>query len=107
MNTAHTDGPWFVCLQDGDEKACTIFAEHQVENGRIHADVWDCYVAEAGINHKEFEANARLIAAAPELLEALQAVLLDVENLDNESCISADVGQKVRASIAKATGVTA
>lgn len=45
------------------------------------------------------EANARLIAAAPELLEALKAI---------ESCLSPDdndyAAQKVRAAIAKAEG---
>jgi len=52
-------------------------------------------------SHKDLEnesrANAKLIAAAPELLEALKAILL-YEEIDES-----EVHEKARAAIAKAT----
>lgn len=46
-----------------------------------------------------YEANARLIAAAPELLAALQSVLAN--SLDSQGL--ADAHKQARAAIAKAT----
>lgn len=48
----------------------------------------------------EADANARLIAAAPELLEALQAIM---EDMDSEFGTDYDYN-KARAAIAKANG---
>ena len=53
----------------------------------------------------EVEANARLIAAAPELLEALEAVLPDLEHYVATHGPGPDKRLAVaRAAIAKATG---
>ena len=69
MSAGHTPGPWIVCVQDGDPwGAHTVFAEDQLENGVISADGWDWQIASACVNHENFEANARLIASAPDLL---------------------------------------
>lgn len=61
-------------------------------------------------NPKEIEANARLIAAAPELLEALEEMLLS-HGYFNEDILSPEPIQcecdectKARAAIAKAKG---
>lgn len=43
------------------------------------------------------------LAVAEQLLGTLQAVLDDVQNIDNDSCLSVVVGRQVRAAIAKAT----
>lgn len=43
------------------------------------------------------------LAVVDELLGALQAVLDDVQDIDNDSCLSVRVGRQVRAAIAKAT----
>lgn len=50
------------------------------------------------------EANARLIAAAPELYEALSACLNYIENTESELGISLSSGQSARAALAKARG---
>jgi len=68
MTTKHTPGPWV--RDTGSGFGCDVRAE----NGRKVAATW-------GINNgdphrpayrAECDANARLVAAAPELLEALQ-----------------------------------
>lgn len=120
----HTPGPWVVCIQDDDDKAFEIFSESQLVNGRISAEKWDDALARAGLNHKEFEANARLIAAAPELLEALNAALATIDDYldyehngdpwveDARAMGEMDINdykrdgrlEKARAAIAKATG---
>lgn len=52
------------------------------------------------------EADARLIAAAPELLEALKAIVgIDVHSILTEADADA-IHQQARAAIAKATGET-
>jgi len=97
----HTPGPWRV--SDDDEG-----------NGGIADDWYHFIEAGAGLcsppKYLGFEISgcmsmqdARLIAAAPELLEALQMITDRAEewinlNLDDE------VGNKARAAIAKATG---
>ena len=65
----YTPGPWIV--DDGDSDAFGVFGEH--DGNPI------CYLSEnlnsgTGIRGREEDsANARLIAAAPQLCEALQA----------------------------------
>jgi len=84
----HTPGPWFIEGMDMDIKSPSDhpgFRLAQVHGGRPW---W------------EREANARLIAAAPELLATLQE-LIDIEGPQPGSAAWAD---KARALIAKATG---
>lgn len=70
----HTPGPWTVGgdpdmdydpLQLGFYK---IFAVDGIGEANAHED----FIAKANVNFRSHEANARLIAAAPELLEALR-----------------------------------
>jgi hypothetical protein len=96
----HTPGPWGFdpdnwgqSFKAGwgilalDEDGCALRPAyiHVERNGYDH--------------HEEAEANARLIAAAPELLEALKAKL--AARVHNER-VKAD--EMARAAIAKATG---
>jgi hypothetical protein len=93
--SAHTPGPWSVCHNSWETSSvytkgfciaeCPI-AQEAEEDNQAH---WEAIK----------EANARLIAAAPELLEAL------IETLDALECwTSTDVRiAQARAAIAKAT----
>jgi hypothetical protein len=58
------------------------------------------------IKDGEAEANANLIAAAPELLEALQLVWKDSINNDNDCQITVGTAMKVLDAIKKAKGGT-
>jgi len=77
----HTPGPWAVHPQ-------ALMGVHQPE--------LECWIPQ---NKKD----ARLIAAAPDLLEVLQAILNDGFHCD----VVPHLHQKARAAIAKATGSTA
>ena len=92
----HTPGPWL--LQE-----TTVYAlnEERIPVNRFTASIDSGWRNEKSrISRKEVEANARLISAAPELLEALELVmdrLVDRHESD-EAAIMA------RVAIAKATG---
>lgn len=91
----HTPGPWQVAPAFLDQ----VYSLPEFTKARIQepeANPYDeALICETGGN----EANARLIAAAPELLEALQ-MLLDETNAGTWDCLPID---KARAAIAKAT----
>lgn len=93
MSTQHTPGPWFIDIES--EKLWDIC----VDRGE---DLWVVVQMTQAVGSTaltaEDIANARLIAAAPDLLEALKAVLSEVEGC----CCSSE--RRARAAIAKATG---
>lgn len=89
----HTRGPWY-------RSGKTVYALNEQGFNRFSALVQD-----ARTGDEELEANARLIAAAPELLEALimccqsmSSVLPDFNPFDQAAY------DKARAAIAKAEG---
>ena len=99
----HTPGPWKVC-------------EHSWSDTSILADGFDHAICCLDINHATEEsqaadealmaANARLIAAAPELL----ALLIEATDDYAEHCEGGEADewvQAARAAIAKATGSAA
>jgi hypothetical protein len=90
----HTPGPWLTDRNNVHTgQIATI--HHCLNNDWV--EVWTDKWAETGLGEAEQEANARLIAAAPELLEALQALLA-------ESVYESMATATARAAIAKATG---
>ena len=99
MQSSFTPGPWFVPTPIYR----TLYVEARVGNGMLQE------VASCGPTAEPSQqaANARLIAAAPELLEALRGMLaLDEEHHQRGHCdddVCAEV-RKARAAIAKATG---
>lgn len=69
MSIKHTPGPWTT-------KELQVYAEDG--NGSTLAHVYD---PSRDHDHSEAEANALLIAAAPDLLEALRFLLSKVDDL--------------------------
>ncbi len=94
MNPAprqHTPGPW-----DVEPKGSRHFVDGA--DGLTVA-----YLDRAGVRERaEIEANARLIAAAPDLLAALYLIATDQSAI--YSGANAHIGNIARAAIAKATG---
>lgn len=89
----HTKGPWHVNSRDD-----TVRSKDSI---RI-ADI-DVINGEWGDNCPESQANARLIAAAPELLQACKAALVTMADDDlYERC--RETFKTVESAIAKAEG---
>lgn len=66
MKTQHTPGPWLIRSDDALRQTL-IWSDARTDVARIQ---WDGFT-----ENNETEANARLIAAAPELAEALREML--------------------------------
>ena len=91
--SAHTPGPWLISYHHEGGTQIAIDDEPGMQGERDY----DLATVTHG-DPDELEANARLIAAAPELLEAL---------IRCEACTTNDeVGRQARAAIAKALGET-
>lgn len=87
---SHTPGPW---TTDGHE----IFEPTAARPG--------CGVAKVNRLHEEHGANARLIAAAPDMLAELRWIALHLEVRDTHNVVfTADEKARIIATIAKATG---
>ena len=88
MSAQHTPGPW------------TVVAIDWAETGNARFEI-------KGIRRTGM-ADARLIAAAPEMLAALQAVLAEIEGpnrpYSTDSWLPSHLADQVRAAIAKAEG---
>jgi hypothetical protein len=105
MGAQHTPGPWE--LKPPEEgvpyrriRGTRLGARFKIANVQA-PQIFTAYDPLQVSEDNESEANARLIAAAPELLEALMRCRFDSLNMslaDLEFC---------RAAIAKATGSTA
>jgi len=88
----HTPGPWHMGAGNGSG---SIFAD----NGRTRLEIggttlYSIAQIGRGWNEVEDEANARLIAAAPEMLEALQSLahpMASDEDLQNALAVIAKV----------------
>ncbi|MDB5350989.1 MAG: hypothetical protein JWN86_2236 [Planctomycetota bacterium] len=113
-NTKHTPGPWAIqknvwherpkelTLVAPDRRHSSYRTIHPVKEGGELAKYPIAMMNGDPRPRSENEANARLIAAAPELLEALEVILgSDGYEVD---CIGRDM---VRAAVAKARGEAA
>ena len=81
----HTPGPWVI--RETDEYS---------EKLSIQTDEY--YVALVDFSHDQ-TANARLIAAAPDMMEALESMLMARDTVERE-----EARREARAAIAKAKG---
>lgn len=100
-NQGHTPGPWMVGTRlDGDN---TIKVGVPINEDKTLHTV--AYIAPRPSYEKGNPqlSNARLIAAAPELLEACRAMLSPFED-EEESILLADALDLLKAAIAKAEG---
>lgn len=114
MTTKHTPGPWYV--GSGTYEGRNIYSTASVTDGE--GFTYQPVVATAEDDEVAcWDANARLIAAAPDLLEALQwyeakAVQMGRAAIHQDSKlmlalmkeIAVEYGAKARAAIARATG---
>ncbi len=101
MEHKHTPGPWRVGRHFTDDEGYREIAIEATVRGV------ECVPASVVLQFANYggmqEANARLIAAAPELLEALEAMIIAYEHEASPENPSLLMG---RAAIAKATGAT-
>jgi hypothetical protein len=98
--TKHTPGPWKAEIDEQVPERGAVYVEGP--QGWLNQAVADC-----GFNDVETdEANARLIAAAPELLEALQSLVASCEKhlafRKPTNPVTRDRMAAARAAIAKA-----
>jgi hypothetical protein len=103
--TQHTPGPWTGAFRNreySEGEVTAILADGYVATiACVFGQNWGQYRAAEDGGDSEFEANTRLIAAAPELLEALKNVL---ENWNTKAHLSLATRQGISAAIAKAEG---
>jgi hypothetical protein len=101
-NATHTPGPWEAV---GNLVRSPMHQPEGLPRGVLISEFRDGYSAPYS---DEAKANARLIAAAPELLEALQLVAREVTDYvrptSADSHLPTDIVAAVHAAIAKATG---
>lgn len=99
IETKFTPGPWFI---NRSEMGIHKYVEARIGGGMIQ-EVACCGPTEL---HEQSDANARLIAAAPELLHVAQMVY-DAEmdwRSEGHQSIPDYALETIRAAIAKATG---
>lgn len=94
METKHTPGPWNAVELSYNSSAYYIYG-----SGKDKRSLAVAHIPRSTI--QPMEANARLIAAAPDLLAALKLLLVCV---DDEGRQREEPFVSVRAAIAKATG---
>jgi len=107
MTTKHTPGPWTYERLYPHKKGCAIGTGNLTNPtaSTLIATAWNTTKGLSGPQDEETEANARLIAAAPELLEALQGMMHhhdhDQVGWPQDQCLRC---QTAFAAIAKAEG---
>jgi hypothetical protein len=102
MNTKHTPGPWHI------GSGGVIFADHNDQPDAVTvANIPERLSTEMShyANNAAAMSNARLIAAAPDLLNALGIAVATIQRLERHAPGSQNGTLDVaRAAIAKATG---
>lgn len=91
MKAEYTPGPWRVAYLDCNRQS-VVMGEH--------IEIATCWHHSVGSIEKEMHANASLVAAAPDLLEALNAV----EGAYQCGADLNTVMDQVKSAIAKANG---
>ena len=94
----HTPGPWH--LDTEDEKEIVLGDSSFIATTHDSS----AYSSYTSVTEDQVKANARLIAAAPELLEALKACLAELLVLHTDRPGTEECIQQAYAAIAKAEG---
>jgi len=104
LKAGHTPGPWQSQHDYDIDGICAIIGNIDgPDDGRMHfTHICEVMTDDAD----EARANARLIAAAPDLLEMLQEMIADSDDVDDGKLprISAATLVRARQAIAKAKG---
>ncbi len=90
--TTHTPSPWEV-------EYFTVRS-----TSPYYRNVCEVAISQTGVNREESEANARLIAAAPELLEVSKRALAELEDCEIQEQSIIEAAQLLRAAIVKVEG---
>jgi hypothetical protein len=122
MGAKHTPGPWRSIIDDTGGQwsgwPLCITAENEDDKTVVRTGGQWPYEWDAATSQREAVANARLIASAPDLLEALIASLsLDPLRMELEDCLDDErealvaelqqIEAQISAAIARATGEAA
>jgi len=103
--STHTPGPWVTKHRKGDGAYCHTEVYSDLHGGIATCD-WTPENLGNGVTGTYREANARLIAAAPDLLAALQDAELQLEYMDlrSPSGTTPTILTRIRTAIARAKG---
>lgn len=98
MSAKHTPGPWHRNIKPAS-KYNVVFAGRNTHVAAVKTE---------GLSEAEIEANMDLIAAAPELLDALQAIVAECSPgnrpYSTDSYLPEHLLEQARVAIAKAMG---
>jgi hypothetical protein len=105
MTNSHTPAPWVLTIRQGGEDA-TITVAELFPQGKYRGGIARLQSAEHidGIGREELIANAHLLAAAPDMLEALKALLNGVTQHGMMADHGPALREQARVAIAKAEG---
>ena len=112
-HATHTPGPWEVYSCEEGERHGQVFAPDGVSDGKTVCDLPKSKLIQPEDKRKnhyfvhsaEDEANARLIAAAPEMYEVLREVLIEYEaEAKAEGWDLPTTGEIIREVLAKVEG---
>lgn len=113
--TKHTPGPWkFITMEFGElvNGVGKVWTECAIEfgEGGPGTIIAECFGRSDENTFHDAVANARLIAAAPEMLEALQVAQAELEQCEppdeypEQQASYAQIMAQIKSAIAKATG---
>ena len=97
MENKFTKGNWNISDDTGE---CYLVKS---DDGGLIAFVYDGDIDDEAIHMDVVEANAKLIASAPELLEALESFVYDVENTQGNDNVFEEAYHLAKNAIKKAT----
>ena len=97
MENKFTKGNWNI---SDDTSECYLVKS---DDGGLIAFVYDGDIDDEAIHMDVVEANAKLIASAPELLEALESFVYDVENTQGNDNVFEEAYHLAKNAIKKAT----